>query len=178
MTPIMLIAAAIASVILAMSLGVAADPEGYPGAGSYRLTFQDTKCLRLINGNDPWFRDCSWDDPLNFDVLWKDEQVGDYIMIRSVQTDKCLAQERPLYLKDCNKDDVNVLWRYYHGDQYKQDEIKAITKVSDDKNNGEYDCLVHDKTAFFDGHAIRLPCNANEQTQFFKKAPAPGLPRY
>ncbi|KAI8056221.1 hypothetical protein BDF22DRAFT_674438 [Syncephalis plumigaleata] len=67
----------------------------------------------------------------------------------------------------------------YMYDSIISDEIKAISKASDDKKNGEYNCFVHDETAFFKGHAVNMQCNASERTQFFKKVPAPAtLPRY
>ncbi|KAI9597137.1 hypothetical protein BDF19DRAFT_435974 [Syncephalis fuscata] len=168
-----------AGMALTLAFAVTADPEGYPGVNTYRLTWKDTECMRILNGNDPWFRGCEFDDPLDFDVLWQDVPVGGYVMIKNAQTGQCIVEGRPMKMENCNQDDSKHLWRYLHKDEYPADALKAISKASDDNNNGRYTCFVRDKTVIFEGHAINLECNGSEETQFFKKVPAPAtLPRY
>ncbi|RKP25984.1 hypothetical protein SYNPS1DRAFT_28301 [Syncephalis pseudoplumigaleata] len=169
----------IAGVALTMALAASADPEGYPGAGAYRLVFEGDKCLRLDNRDDPWYRPCVFDDPLDFDALWRDEQVGDYVFIRNVRSNQCITQDVPMKMKDCNKDDGTHLWRYLHKDDYPADEVKVISKASDDTDDGSFECFVSDRNFGYENHAVVRTCNGGERSQFFKKAPAPAtLPRY
>ncbi|KAI9597136.1 hypothetical protein BDF19DRAFT_435973 [Syncephalis fuscata] len=168
-----------AGMALALVFAVAADPDGYPGVNTYRLIWKDTECMRILFNNGAWFKDCAFDDPLDFDVLWQDTPVGDYITIKNIQTGQCMAQGRPMTMETCNQTDSRHLWRYLHKDEYPANNWKIVSKISDDQNNGHYSCFVRDKTATFEGHAINLECNGSEETQFFTKVPAPAtLPRY
>jgi hypothetical protein len=154
-----------------------AEPTGYPGKDAFRID-HDGKCMRLRSGNDPWFDNCNYDDPLDFAGMWLAVPVGNYYNIKNVESGKCMYEGRPVTLKDCSGSDGSNLWRFFHGDDYPSDKQKIISKSSDDKNNGKFTCISYDKTFLYEGHTVTFPCNKKNKNQFFNKNPVAGLPRY
>src|SRR5690349_744960 len=93
----------LATVVAISSTLVAADGPtgnlaGYPGIESFRLVFEGNKCMRVQDGagDDPWFKDCYFDDPLDFDAFWRAVKVGpEYSQIQNSVSGKCLYRGRP-----------------------------------------------------------------------------------
>ncbi|RKP25983.1 hypothetical protein SYNPS1DRAFT_28300 [Syncephalis pseudoplumigaleata] len=172
MRPFFMIVMCIAS----MAFVVTAELAGYPGKDAFRIAYGD-KCVRLVRDRDPWFHDCTHDNPLDFASMWHTVPVGDYFNIKNVETGMCLYEGRPATVQNCSDSSGNNLWRFFHGGDYPTDEWKIITKSSDDQKNGAFTCVSYDRTFLFVGHTVTFTCNRDNNNQFFKRIPVAGLPR-
>ncbi|KAI9592978.1 hypothetical protein BDF19DRAFT_415852 [Syncephalis fuscata] len=131
-----------------------------------QVTFEG-RCLFDSRG-DVWFGLC---DDTYADAKtrkWKLQKRGGYYLFVNTASNRCIKQaSKAVDLADCNAE-PRQLWRIYTEPGYPADKFKIISKYSDDKNNGKWDCIESDGKFPWRGHTITNQCSKNNDYQYFK----------
>ncbi|KAI9595559.1 hypothetical protein BDF19DRAFT_475981 [Syncephalis fuscata] len=100
----------------------------------------DNRCLVDSRGN-AWFGSCANTFVEGTAMKWILQRRGGYYLFVNAASKKCIKQaSEAVDLTDCNAE-PKQLWRIYTEPGYPAHRFKIVSKFSDDKNNGKWDCI-------------------------------------
>ncbi|KAI8055536.1 hypothetical protein BDF22DRAFT_774978 [Syncephalis plumigaleata] len=152
--------------MLMSSVAQAGNNTGGFDGKTVRIQIGD-RCLAVVEGSTARFIECrpvSYFDP---EVNWKVLQHGDYYQLINTKNHRCAQQDSNVILANCDTNNSKQLWRFYYEEGYPANHYKVISKFSDDKHNGKWDCMEHEGDFFLGGGALVRGCNKPKWTQFF-----------